>query len=183
LRILLVNVPAYSFEGNIANAADIVCQVPKHWFPVKILIWSANSLCNHLELADFKLLISVKMLREGWMPARRCTSQECSKCSHTHSDNRRSQALFVCQNCGFAEDADTNAAVVIKELGISMLVTGEITVKQKKGTMRLEKKAVLGQELSKAMRGEKDVRQGVGDTCISQPSVNHETPTTTAMAV
>jgi len=45
-------------------------------------------------------------------------SQECSKCSHTHPDNRKSQLLFVCQNCGFTENADHNASLVIKKTGI-----------------------------------------------------------------
>ncbi len=57
------------------------------------------------------------------------TSQECSKCSHTHPDNRQSQAVFDCQSCGFTENADTNASLVIKKRGIEMLVSGEIAVK------------------------------------------------------
>jgi len=54
------------------------------------------------------------------------TSQKCSKCSHTHPDNRISQALFVCQNCGFAENADYNASLVIKKTGIRMLLDSGI---------------------------------------------------------
>ncbi|HET6460649.1 MAG TPA: zinc ribbon domain-containing protein [Syntrophales bacterium] len=40
-----------------------------------------------------------------------------SKCSHTHPENRQTQALFVCQNCGFTENADFNASLVIKKEG------------------------------------------------------------------
>jgi len=64
------------------------------------------------------------------------TSQECSKCSHTHPDNRQEQAVFVCQNCGFTAHADANAANVIKWCGIRMLRDGDIAVKAKKTTMR-----------------------------------------------
>ena len=43
------------------------------------------------------------------------TSQECSRCSHTHPDNRLEQATFECKNCGLTAHADVNAASVIKE--------------------------------------------------------------------
>src|SRR5512143_1834160 len=75
------------------------------------------------------------------------TSQECSKCSHTHPDNRISQSLFVCQNCGFTENADYNASLVIKKTEIRMLLDDGISGKHKKRVMRLKKKKQLGQEL------------------------------------
>ena len=38
------------------------------------------------------------------------TSQRCSACGHVDSKSRESQARFVCAACGFACNADTNAA-------------------------------------------------------------------------
>jgi putative transposase len=38
------------------------------------------------------------------------TSQRCSACGHVASENRKSQAVFACTACGFACNADTNAA-------------------------------------------------------------------------
>ncbi|CAM3924347.1 transposase [Deinococcus frigens] len=38
------------------------------------------------------------------------TNQQCSKCGHTCRENRISQARFVCVECGWAENADVNAA-------------------------------------------------------------------------
>jgi hypothetical protein len=38
------------------------------------------------------------------------TSQECSRCGCVDENNRRSQAAFQCVNCGYAENADVNAA-------------------------------------------------------------------------
>ncbi|HSA77486.1 MAG TPA: transposase, partial [Nitrospirota bacterium] len=111
------------------------------------------------------------------------TSQECSKCSHTHPDNRISQSLFVCQNCGFTENADCNASLVIKRTGIRMLLDGGISVKQKKCVMRLKKKKQLGQELAEVTRGEKEIRRIKGNTFTSRPSLNRETPTTVATAI
>jgi putative transposase len=41
------------------------------------------------------------------------TSQTCSVCGHCERANRRSQAQFQCQRCGFELNADHNAAVNI----------------------------------------------------------------------
>lgn len=41
------------------------------------------------------------------------SSQECSKCSHTHKDNRPTQSLFECVKCGHIENADLNGANVL----------------------------------------------------------------------
>jgi putative transposase len=49
------------------------------------------------------------------------TSQTCSKCGFSSSDNRRSVGLFVCGNCGLREDADINAARVILKRGLVTL--------------------------------------------------------------
>ena len=38
------------------------------------------------------------------------TSQRCSACGHVDPQSRESQARFVCTACGFAGDADVNAA-------------------------------------------------------------------------
>lgn len=38
------------------------------------------------------------------------TSQTCSKCGHVAADNRKTQAEFKCQSCGFELNADWNAA-------------------------------------------------------------------------
>ena len=38
------------------------------------------------------------------------TSQRCSACGHMDPESRESQAVFRCTACGFAGDADVNAA-------------------------------------------------------------------------
>ena len=38
------------------------------------------------------------------------TSQRCSACGHVASESRKSQAVFACTACGFACNADVNAA-------------------------------------------------------------------------
>jgi IS605 OrfB family transposase len=41
------------------------------------------------------------------------TSQRCSACGHVDAKSRESQARFVCTACGFAANADVNAAINI----------------------------------------------------------------------
>lgn len=56
----------------------------------------------------------------------RYTSQTCSKCGHRHRSNRCSQSLFECRSCGFALNADLNAAMNIREkhlVGLGMSLT------------------------------------------------------------
>ena len=48
----------------------------------------------------------------------RNTSRTCSICGHCESANRKSQAEFVCQSCGFAAPADYNAAVNISRADV-----------------------------------------------------------------
>lgn len=40
----------------------------------------------------------------------RHTSQACSRCGHTARNNRRSQSVFVCRQCGYSLNADLNGA-------------------------------------------------------------------------
>ena len=47
------------------------------------------------------------------------TSQTCSECGHTDGENRKSQARFLCVDCGFASNADTNASMNIRRLGMA----------------------------------------------------------------
>jgi IS605 OrfB family transposase len=47
----------------------------------------------------------------------RNTSKTCSACGHCERANRQSQASFLCRQCGFAANADVNAAVNIAYRG------------------------------------------------------------------
>ena len=49
------------------------------------------------------------------------TSQICSECGHTDKENRKTQARFLCVSCGFVSNADTNAAINIRRLGMAQL--------------------------------------------------------------
>jgi putative transposase len=49
------------------------------------------------------------------------SSQTCVVCWSVRQENRESQAVFHCRDCGHRANADVNAAVVIRERGIWML--------------------------------------------------------------
>ena len=64
------------------------------------------------------------------------TSQECAKCGHTHPDNRKTQDKFVCVSCGYTDNADRNASLVIKKRAIKLIKhTG--TVLSEKGVLTI----------------------------------------------
>jgi putative transposase len=49
------------------------------------------------------------------------TSQKCSKCGYICKENRKTQSLFECVNCGYAENADLQATFNILQRGQSLL--------------------------------------------------------------
>jgi len=56
------------------------------------------------------------------------TSQTCSACGHCEKKNRKNQSEFICLDCGFAANADYNASLNIKSLGlqsISLLIPSD----------------------------------------------------------
>ena len=54
------------------------------------------------------------------------TSQRCSCCKYTDKKNRISQEKFLCQQCGYQDHADINAAKNILAAGHAVLACGEI---------------------------------------------------------
>lgn len=60
------------------------------------------------------------------------SSQECAACGHVHQDNRVSQSVFVCHDCGNTDHADHNAAKVIAMRGVRQMLDGRWEQKEKK---------------------------------------------------
>ncbi|MFL5702324.1 MAG: RNA-guided endonuclease InsQ/TnpB family protein [Ktedonobacteraceae bacterium] len=54
----------------------------------------------------------------------RNTSRTCHVCSHCAKENRKSQASFVCQQCGHSDNADRNAAINISRASVMVLLAG-----------------------------------------------------------
>ncbi len=51
------------------------------------------------------------------------SSVECRVCGHKAADNRESQAVFCCKNCGHTNHADTNAAQIVLARGLRLAPT------------------------------------------------------------
>lgn len=59
------------------------------------------------------------------------SSRECEQCGHTAAENRKTQADFSCVACGYAANADTNAARVLKGRFLKQLNAGTFAIKAK----------------------------------------------------
>ncbi len=55
------------------------------------------------------------------------TSLRCSECGHTEQKNRKSQAIFCCLSCDYADNADVNAARNIIAAGLAVTGRGGIS--------------------------------------------------------
>jgi putative transposase len=116
---------------------------------------------------DGKLVISVKPHH---------SSQECRLCGDIRPENRLSQSAFLCLCCGHHENADFNAAGVIKQRGVTALLAGEINFKTPRQS-GIRKPLGLGRP--EVTLGREDVSR------LRQPSqaqtslTREETPTTT----
>ena len=53
------------------------------------------------------------------------TSRQCSACGYISKKNRENQAVFLCQSCGFEDNADFNAGRNILAAGLA--VTGRVS--------------------------------------------------------
>lgn len=74
------------------------------------------------KLEEFIKYKSDKYGKAWFKVSAKYTSQECANCSHTHPNNRKSQSYFACENCGNTDNADRNAAEVIKKRAIKLIL-------------------------------------------------------------
>ena len=66
--------------------------------------WSYFELQSMIQYKAKQVGITVNMVNPKY------SSQRCSKCGHIHQDNRITQSKFLCQSCGFEDNADFNAS-------------------------------------------------------------------------
>ena len=127
------------------------------------------------QVADYT---QYKALRAGKLlikVAPQYSSQTCAKCGHVNAGNRPSQAEFLCLRCGHEDNADHNAARVIKQRGIIKI--REYAPKGKK-TAKLYK-SKLGSERSEVTPGESRIRR-ISGNAIAQGSMSQEVLLVTA---
>jgi putative transposase len=81
------------------------------------------------------------------------SSQECSACSHTAKENRKTQSAFECVACGHKENADENAAKVIKQRGITHILHSE-SFSQEKTVRKASVRRKKAQEMASSGDGD-----------------------------
>jgi putative transposase len=78
--------------------------------------------------SEFRRQLAYKMAWNGGMlvavPPHH-TSQTCPGCKHVSTDNRQTQALFLCVECGYENHADVVGAINILERGHRSIACGE----------------------------------------------------------
>ena len=79
--------------------------------------------------AELRRLIDYKLAWGGGtllLVDPRNTSRTCSACQHVSADNRLTQAAFACVKCGYAANADTNAATnILGRAGQARIACGD----------------------------------------------------------
>jgi putative transposase len=78
--------------------------------------------------AEFRRQLEYKQAWRGGIVVTvdpRNTSRTCPRCGHVSGENRPSQAEFRCVRCGYAADADVNAARNILAAGHAVIACGE----------------------------------------------------------
>lgn len=76
-------------------------------------------------LGQFEQLLSYKMAmanKPSFKVSPHHTSQECANCGHTHPSNRITQSGFECNRCGHSDNADHNAALVIRKRAVNLIL-------------------------------------------------------------
>ncbi len=86
------------------------------------------------------------------------TSRTCPCCGHISPDNRRTQAQFLCVQCGYQNHADVVGAMNILERGLRLLACGENV--RRANVARPKRAASAKQEPTEATRTQHDA--GVG---------------------
>jgi putative transposase len=100
-----------------------------------------NKALLHLGLNKFEVYLSYKMAKLNkpiFKISPYQTSQECAHCGYIHPDNRKTQSDFECLSCGHVDNADHNAALVIRKRAMDLILnSGTELVGTQKNVLRL----------------------------------------------
>ena len=95
------------------------------------------------------------------------TSQECSVCHKIDSKSRVSQDVFQCTSCAHTENADMNAAKVIKERGVKAI----------KAHMQAVNAGTFAPKVKKVVRVRRAAKQSTVGQVLSEPAATMLQPT------
>jgi putative transposase len=100
-----------------------------------------NKALLHLGLNKFEVYLGYKMAKLNkpiFKISPYQTSQECAHCGYIHPDNRKTQSDFECLSCGHVDNADHNAALVIRKRAMDLILnSGTELVGTQKNVLRL----------------------------------------------
>lgn len=126
-----------------------------------------NKAILNVALGRFETLLKYKMekaCKPLFKVAPNYTSQECAYCGYTHPDNRETQSDFKCKSCGYQDNADHNAALVIRKRAISLILhSGTELVGADKNVLQLR--------VSANSRKMKPVNADSAMNCLSKKTV------------
>jgi putative transposase len=98
--------------------------------------------------SEFRRQLDYKLLWRGGILVEvnpRHTSQQCSNCGYTATENRVSQDIFRCRECGHEENADINAAKNILTVGQTGMACGSNRISDRKQEPARTREEVLPQ--------------------------------------
>ena len=87
--------------------------------------WAYYDLQNKIEQKAKEVGIEVRKIDPKY------TSQRCHKCGHISAENRKTQADFVCEKCGYSTNADFNAAKNIALKDIEKVIETSLSADRK----------------------------------------------------
>jgi putative transposase len=102
-----------------------------------------NKSIHSVNMGQIRQLAAYKLKDRGKLMVRvkpHYSSQECSACGYIHADNRPNQKTFLCLQCGFAANADDNAACVIRQRGITHVRSEAFSTGKTPRTIKVRKK-------------------------------------------
>ena len=93
------------------------------------------------------------------------TSQECPNCGTVTGKKKLSERIHKCHHCGFEENRDTVASLVIKNRGIDMIkgVLPKVKTEKKTKEKTPKKAKVKKEKINKSAAGQSVLKNACGD--------------------
>ena len=135
-----------------------------------------NKAILNLNLGEIRDFAAYKLAERGKLLVKvsaAYSSQECAECGHTEKANRPDQARFHCQKCGHRNNADTNAGKVIRQRGITLVLSDTFAT----GAKKAKRTAIRRQARDTASSGSgADVSRGNPQPVMMRPTEGSHAP-------
>lgn len=140
--------PADITSGKVANFRD----TQNHLISRAVVDFAIKQRCGTIQMEDLSGIGETSQFLKSWpyydlqmkitqkakeagitvnLVDPKYTSQRCHKCGHISKKNRKTQADFECEKCGYKANADFNAAKNLSVKGIEKIIRETILANQK----------------------------------------------------